>query len=60
VLVFIDQVVEVFMDTGILLVVEIFIEYGPEAVDDIEGELDEMFFRQDSESDRILRAPIDD
>jgi hypothetical protein len=46
-LVFIDQVVEIFINIGILLVaeeVETFIEYGAEVVDDIEEELDEMFF----------------
>ena len=47
VLVFMDQVVEKFMDIGILLVaeeVDAFIEYAAEVVDDIEEELDEMFF----------------
>jgi hypothetical protein len=47
VLVFIDQAVEIFSDIGILLVVEVvemFIEYGAELVDDIEEEADEMFF----------------
>ena len=46
-LVFIDQEVEIFTDIGILLVaevVEMFIEYGAELVDDIEEEVDEMFF----------------
>ena len=42
-LVFIDQVVEVFIEVGILLVVEMFIEYDAELVDDIE-EAEEMFF----------------
>jgi hypothetical protein len=47
VLVFIDQVIEVFIDIGILLVAEVvetFIEYDVELVDDIEEEADEMFF----------------
>jgi len=47
VLVFIDQVVEIFIDIGILIVAEVvetFIEYGAELVDDIEEEADEMFF----------------
>ena len=46
-LVFIDQVVEIFIDTSILLVAEVvetFIEYGAELVDDIKEEADEMFF----------------
>jgi hypothetical protein len=59
-LVFIDQVVEIFINIGILLVaeeVETFIEYGAEVVDDIEEELDEMFFWHDGAFDRTLRAP---
>lgn len=46
-LVFIDQVVETFVETDILLVaeeVEMFGKYGVEVGDDIVEELDEMFF----------------
>jgi hypothetical protein len=63
VLVFIDQLVEIFIDIGILLVVEeveAFTEYGADVVDDIEEELDETFFPQESDSDRTLRAPTED
>ena len=45
-LVFMDQVVETFIDIGTLLVAEVveaFIEYGAELVGDIE-EAEEMFF----------------
>jgi hypothetical protein len=43
--VFIDQVVEIFFDMGILLVAEVvmFTEYGAELVDDI-VEVNETFF----------------
>ena len=44
---FIDQVLVIFEDTGILLVaeeVETFIEYGEDIVEYVEKELEEMFF----------------
>jgi hypothetical protein len=61
VVVFIGQVVEIFLDIGILLVAEevTFIEYGGELVDGIEEEVTEIFFWQEGTFDRTLRAPTE-
>jgi hypothetical protein len=56
-----DQVVEIFLDIGILLVTEVvmFIEYGAELVEDIKEEVSETFFWQEGTFDRTLRAPTE-
>jgi hypothetical protein len=62
VIVFLGQVVDVFIDIGTLLVleeVETFTEYGAAVVDETK-ELEETFFRQDRDSNRTLRAPTED